>query len=265
MKSKYILKFSIAYKNKLKKDFFNSNFSFDCNSLKWKKVLRLSTYNESSNLFYISNETNKLFIAKSYEFLDYDQINLLKRLDNTNFTEEYVDDILIFLDHEKRLSAHIVIFNLIEFSSSDIPLVYKDKNIAMKMIFNCLNFIHDKNILHNDIKPDNIMFDGKNIKLIDFEFAVDFKTKKFNNLEVLSMYKHPKMWRNKNYFSVKKDFWAAICSIYFIYNNFDLFDELRDDFIKNKNEKNNYFIIKNFIFSNNNISNYYNDLLKEYF
>jgi len=43
------------------------------------------------------------------------------------------------------------------------------KNIVKKMI-EAFTFLHDKNICHRDIKPDNILYDEKKktIKLIDF-------------------------------------------------------------------------------------------------
>ncbi len=31
----------------------------------------------------------------------------------------------------------------------------------------------DKKVLHNDIKPDNIAFDGKRFKILDFNCAVE--------------------------------------------------------------------------------------------
>ena len=250
MSFKYI--FSRVYEKTIKSDYFNSYFKIKS---KWNKLTRLSCDNESVDVFYVTNES-KIYIAKFYKDLTNYKLNLIKRLENSIYTEEYLDDDMIYFDSEQRFSSHVVLYDRIEFSSLCIPKFIQDETVSMRLLFDCLDYIHNKKILHNDIKPDNIMFDGKHIKLIDFEFAVDFETKKFNNLNVLSMYKHPKMWRNQNYFSKKKDFWAAICSIFYIYNNYDIFFELSSVFEENEfNEFENYMVVKKFIFENNDIKN----------
>jgi serine/threonine-protein kinase PknG len=35
-----------------------------------------------------------------------------------------------------------------------------------------LNYCHSKSIIYCDVKPDNILFDGENVTLIDFGHAV---------------------------------------------------------------------------------------------
>lgn len=269
MNHKYISKYSKHYESKQIEKYFNSNFTINTSTNQWEKEFRIPTYNESADIFLVKNQkTKQICIAKSYNYFDLDQIDLIKRLDKSNYTEIYIDDTSVHIDNEKRFSCHFLIFDYIPYSSSFIPEVYANQSEAMDLIFQSLDYIHRKRILHNDIKPNNIMFDGKNIKLIDFEYAVDFKTKKYNSLEVLSMYKHPKMWKSKGYFSKNKDYWAAICSIYFIYHNNDIFEKFYNEFkLNSKNEPiKNYYLIENFINEKSNDLNcFYKSLLIKYF
>jgi serine/threonine protein kinase len=134
------------------------------------------------------------------------------------------------------------IFNKINYSSSYIPLFF-DLKQAKCLMFKSLKFIHKKKILHQDLKPNNIMCTPSSIVLIDFEFAT-FLRKKPLCSDIVKRYMHPKRSIDKNYISKKIDYWGAITSLFDIYfGNEDLFDKndqkiIRkygfDYFLKNK-------------------------------
>ena len=48
----------------------------------------------------------------------------------------------------------------------------KDASIIIKQVLSALKHLHDKNIVHSDLKPENIIFESSSnklsIKLIDF-------------------------------------------------------------------------------------------------
>lgn len=47
--------------------------------------------------------------------------------------------------------------------------------LVMRQIAEGLSFLHNFNIIHRDIKPDNIMFGGEGIKLIDFGLSTSIR------------------------------------------------------------------------------------------
>ena len=62
----------------------------------------------------------------------------------------------------------------------------KIKYIIIKLI-KIINILHNNNLIYNDIKPDNIMFDDKNnIKLIDFGLCTRYLTSNTNNTNLKS-------------------------------------------------------------------------------
>lgn len=48
------------------------------------------------------------------------------------------------------------------------------KNIFRQIIME-LEYCHSKKIIHGDIKPSNILYSGKNIKICDFNIAIKKK------------------------------------------------------------------------------------------
>jgi len=48
----------------------------------------------------------------------------------------------------------------------------KDKIDLMIKMVNAVKDLHDSNVVHSDIKPQNMLYDGENVKLIDFNASV---------------------------------------------------------------------------------------------
>lgn len=54
----------------------------------------------------------------------------------------------------------------------DYIMSQKDKIELMVKMVNAVNDLHVSNIVHSDIKPQNMLYDGENVKLIDFNASV---------------------------------------------------------------------------------------------
>ena len=79
-----------------------------------------------------------------------------------------------------------------------------------------LKYIHDKKIIHRDVKPANIFLDNfKNLKLGDFgtakklEIIMDFARTQCGS----PSYAAPEIWKDEPY-SEKVDMWALGCTIF---------------------------------------------------
>lgn len=60
-----------------------------------------------------------------------------------------------------------------------------------------LAYVHEKNIAHRDIKPDNMMVDKNfDVKLIDFGLGMELDAKKSLSACGTPIFMPPEMWRD---------------------------------------------------------------------
>lgn len=155
--------------------------------------------------------------------------------------EEYIMDVLshpniiklykIFEDNEHIyfVSEYIDGINLekyvINFKNNN-PNSHIDQNFVInifKQILIGLTFLHEKNVLHRDIKPDNILLDrNNNIKIADFGISALYKKGfgllTYNNTQVgRPDYVCPEILANKPY-DHRCDIFSLGYTIYFIMN-----------------------------------------------
>ena len=97
--------------------------------------------------------------------------SILKQIINCPGVEKYVDEgsgfteFLVTLYHRGKPLKPLL---------NDKPLDWRIvRNIAVKLL-RTISCIHRENIVHRDIKPKNILFDGENTVLIDFNTAKRF-------------------------------------------------------------------------------------------
>lgn len=104
----------------------------------------------------------------------FDEIQILKKLDHHSIVR-------IFEYFESDISIQIVMNyikgkELYEKFSGNKEL-YTEENIkdVMRQLLGAINYIHSQEIIHGDLKSENILYDGKSITLIDFGIAKTVK------------------------------------------------------------------------------------------
>jgi serine/threonine protein kinase len=143
-------------------------------------------------------------VLNQYKMLNqFDHNNIVKALEyfvhkeNQYITYEY---------HEKDLS------NIIYNKSFTLDENYI-RNI-MKQILEGVNYLHEKNIIHRDIKPDNILISCEGIaKITDFDLAklLENNNKHLTRAVVTIYYRPPEIFFGDSLYTLSVDMWSVGC------------------------------------------------------
>ena len=84
----------------------------------------------------------------------------------------------------------------------------------MLQILDATNHIHERGVIHNDLKPDNmfLFYDG-NIKLLDFGIATHIGERDLEKANASILYASPEVLRSKEY-SIKSDIYSLGIILY---------------------------------------------------
>lgn len=137
---------------------------------------------------------------------------------------------------------------LFEYLDIDLYKYYLDNDLSFEdickigfQIINGIEFFHNLNIIHADLKPENIMISKKtkDIKIIDFGSAIEDLYPKKSEVYIQSRYyRAPEVLYGVNY-GKEIDIWSFACIIY------ELF--FKDPLFPGKNTKDMIFIISGYI------------------
>jgi len=165
------------------------------------------------------------------KYLD-SEIKIMKKLDNINILKLY--DIVLYNNKMNLILEYCNMGNLKNYIDSKET---KYDNNYINQTLNGLKYLYKKNILHRDIKPQNILIHDYIIKICDFGFAKNIKDVDLINTFCGSpLYMAPEMIINREY-NDKSDIWSLGVIIYEIifkrhpynvHNQTELFVKLKD-------------------------------------
>ena len=156
----------------------------------------------------------KMIAKKSLSILGkkklFKEVEILKNLDHPHIVKiheffenmNYIHIVLEYLNG-KELFEQIVLNN--------IELNEKKIREIMKQIISTVNYLHNLNIVHRDLKSENIIYDGTNITIIDFGTSTHLIEENLSKFTGTILYIAPEVI-NKNY-NEKCDIWS--CGIIF--------------------------------------------------
>jgi len=199
------------------------------------RVVAVKSFNKQK----LNNQTenkNKIF----YE------TDLMKYLNHPNITK--------LLEHFESEKYYLIIMeyinggNLFSFVKKRRKLSEKTAKFLFRQIIKGIKYIHSKNIVHRDIKLENILIDvNNNIKICDFGIGkiLDNKNKKLHDQCGTPMYMAPEILlstKEKGYDAFPVDLWSAGIALYIMLSGTLPFSINNDDIssIQNEEKKNNF-------------------------
>lgn len=158
--------------------------------------------------------------SKVVEGLVNSEVEALAKLDSPNVEKLYE----VFEDKYKYYMVHELLQgpNLLAYIEKLGKNSISEKLIAgyIQEILQGLSHCHVMNVIHRDVRPENIIFDNndcKHLKLIDFKFAKSFEQGNQKAREVLGApaYIAPEVLKKRTY-SPKSDIWSSGIVAYFL-------------------------------------------------
>ena len=147
------------------------------------------------------------------EFMN--EIKVLKTVDHPNIIKLfdcYYDNIFYYMVEEYCSGG-----DLFDYIKKEKCFTERKASIIIKQLLSAINYLHKKNIVHRDIKPDNIVFikttnNNIFIKLIDFGTSTAFKGKNLSQEFGTIYYIAPEVFMNS--YNEKADIWSCGIILY---------------------------------------------------
>lgn len=214
------------------KEYFTNFYNF--NNLKKSDIINnVKTSSASIDDFIICEDLHigrATKIYKAYLKVDESFLCCVKKLKRKRYTEKYFDLVCNEVNNLNKLRNHNNIINIYDFfydkdyfyiiteySKIGDLFNYMDENgkfeeeKAKKIIYQvaeAINICHKNNIIHRDIKTENILVFPNNIKLIDFGWSEKCKDNEYKDLSCgTRLYFSPEIVSGKVY-SKKIDVWC---------------------------------------------------------
>ena len=207
------------------------------------RVVAIKSFNKDN----IKNELSKKKIL--YE------TNLMRKLRHPSITkilETFESEKYIFI-----IMEYISGGNLQSFVKKRRKLSEKTAKIFFKQIIEGIKYIHSQNIVHRDIKLENILIDlNNNIKICDFGVGIMINQNSILHDQCgTPVYMAPEIIKNEGYFGFPVDIWSSGIALYIMLSG-------NVPFNRGKLHDLQYSILNTPLNPIKDISNEANDLLK---
>ncbi|VUZ49578.1 unnamed protein product [Hymenolepis diminuta] len=158
------------------------------------------------------------------------EVNVMKQLNHPNIVKLY--EVIESDRHVYLVMEFAANGELFEYLASNGRMREKDARIKFRQIVSAVQYCHQKNIVHRDLKAENLLLDADfNIKLADFGFSNTFRAdKKLDTFCGSPPYAAPELFLGKKYIGPEVDVWSLGVILYTIVAGYLPFDaqNLRD-------------------------------------
>jgi serine/threonine protein kinase len=129
------------------------------------------------------------------------------------------DNIIKAIDYFYFNDNHYIVYEYFEWDLSKLIMDKKfilDEEVIKKIVRNIVNglsYLHQKGVIHRDLKPDNLLVDmDYNIKINDFDLARFIDTEKPMSKGVATIYyRPPEIFFGDTHYSFSVDLWSLGC------------------------------------------------------
>ncbi|RVD81592.1 uncharacterized protein DFL_009449 [Arthrobotrys flagrans] len=112
-------------------------------------------------------------------------------------------DVYMVMEYAEQDLANLLDYARVNYSQSEVKCL-------AKQLFEGLEYLHDRNIIHRDIKASNLLLTAKGIlKIADFGLAREYSERPLTPSVVTVWYRSPELLLGANRYTPAVDMWAA--------------------------------------------------------
>uniref|UniRef100_A0A5K3EWB8 non-specific serine/threonine protein kinase n=1 Tax=Mesocestoides corti TaxID=53468 RepID=A0A5K3EWB8_MESCO len=195
------------------------------NFAKVKLAQHITTKKEVAVKVIDKGKLNEASLSKLFR-----EVRVMKQLNHPNIVKLY--EVIESERHVYLVMEFAANGELFEYLVSNGRMREKDARIKFRQIVSAVQYCHQKNIVHRDLKAENLLLDADyNIKLADFGFSNTFRPdKKLDTFCGSPPYAAPELFLGKKYTGPEVDVWSLGVILYTIVAGYLPFDaqNLRD-------------------------------------